>query len=82
MTAEGPGNVPFAGLRRNAPALAGGLLPVLGLFLFVPDIAPRPSDLPRVQLAHGRIVEVMPTTDPGTPDVRVEVLDSVEDGPH
>jgi uncharacterized membrane protein len=73
--------VPFAGLRRNARALAGGLVLVLGIFLLVPDVTPRPSELPLVQLVHGRIVELVPTTDPGTPDVRIEVLDSVEDGP-
>jgi uncharacterized membrane protein len=81
VTADGLGDVPFAGLRRNAVALVGGLLLVLGIFLLVPDIAPRPSDLPPVQLVHGRIVEVVPTTDPGTPDVRIEVLDSIEGGP-
>jgi uncharacterized membrane protein len=73
--------MPFAGLRRNARALAGGLVLVLGIFLVVPDVNPRPSELPLVQLVHGRIVELVPTTDPGTPDVRIEVLDSVEDGP-
>jgi uncharacterized membrane protein len=81
VTTDGPRDVPFAGLRRNATALAGGLLLVLGIFLLVPDITPRPSDLPPVQLVHGRIVEVVPTTDPGTPDVRIEVLDSVDGGP-
>ena len=75
------GHVPFAGLRRNAPALVGGLLLVLGLFLVVPDITPRPTELPPVQLVHGRIVALVPTTDPGTPDARIEVLDSVEGGP-
>jgi uncharacterized membrane protein len=81
VSASGPGEVPFAGLRRNAPALVGGLLLVIAIFMFVPDIAPRPSGLPPVQLVHGRIIEVIPTTDPGTPDVRIEVLDSIEDGP-
>jgi uncharacterized membrane protein len=81
VTADRPGDVPFAGLRRNATALAGGLLLVLGIFLLVPDITPRPSELPPVQLVHGRIVELVPTTDPGTPDVRIEVLDSIEGGP-
>ncbi len=54
---------------------------MLALFLLVPDITPRPSDLPPVQLVHGRIVELVATDDPGTPDVRIEVLDSVEGGP-
>ncbi len=81
MRGQGPGDVPFAGMRRNAPALVGGLLLVLGLFVLVPDITPRPSELPPVQLVHGRIVELVATDDPGTPDVRIEVLDSVEGGP-
>jgi uncharacterized membrane protein len=81
VSAADPEEVPFAGLRRNAPALIGGLVLVIALFQFVPDIAPRPSGLPPVQLVHGRIIEVIPTTDPGTPDVRIEVLDGIEDGP-
>jgi uncharacterized membrane protein len=81
VRARNPEDVPFAGLRRNARALAGGLILVVGIFLLVPDMTPRPSELPPVQLAHGRIVELMPTTDPGTPDVRIEILDSVVDGP-
>ncbi len=81
MTAQRPGDVPFAGLRRNAPALAGGLLVLLALFLLVPGITPRPSDGPPVQLVHGRILELVPTDDPGTPNVRIEVLESVEGGP-
>ena len=36
---------------------------------------------PPVQLVHGRIVEIIPTTDPGKPDVRIEVLDGIEGGP-
>ena len=81
MTASGPEDAPFAGLRRNAVALALGISIVVALFVLVPDIAPRPSGLPPVQLVHGRIVEVIPTTDPGTPDVRIQVLDSIDDGP-
>ncbi len=81
MRAAGPDDAPFTGLRRNAVALGLGIAIVVALFVLVPDIAPRPSGLPPVQLAHGRIVEIIPTTDPGTPDVRIEVLDSVEDGP-
>jgi len=81
VTAQGPGEIPFAGLRRNAPALVGGLLIVIGLFVLVPDIAPRPSGLPPVQLVHGRIVEIIPTTDPGTPDVRIEVVEGIPGGP-
>lgn len=81
MTARDPDEVPFAGLRRNAVALAAGIVIVVALFVVVPDIAPRPSGLPPVQLVHGRIVEIIPTTDPGTPDVRIEVLDGIEGGP-
>jgi uncharacterized membrane protein len=81
VRARGREDVPFAGLRRNARALAGGLILLVGIFLLVPDITPRPSELPPVQLVHGRIVEIMPTDEPGTPDVRIEVLESVEDGP-
>lgn len=81
MTARDPDEVPFAGLRRNAVALAAGIVIVVALFVVVPDIAPRPSGLPPVQLVHGRIVELIPTTDPGTPDVRIEVLDGIEGGP-
>lgn len=81
MTARDPDEVPFAGLRRNAMALAAGIVIVVALFVVVPDIAPRPSGLPPVQLVHGRIVELIPTTDPGTPDVRIEVLDGIEGGP-
>jgi uncharacterized membrane protein len=62
-------------------ALAAGIVIVVALFVVVPDIAPRPSGLPPVQLVHGRIVELIPTTDPGTPDVRIEVLDGIEGGP-
>jgi hypothetical protein len=50
------GEVPFAGLRRNARSLIVGLLLVGAIFMVVPDIAPRPSGLPPVQLVHGRIV--------------------------
>lgn len=81
MTARDPDEVPFAGLRRNAVALAAGIVIVVALFVVVPDIAPRPSGLPPVQLVHGRIVELIPTTDPGIPDVRIEVLDGIEGGP-
>ena len=81
MTARDPDEVPFAGLRRNAVALAAGIVIVVALFVVVPDIAPRPSGLPPVQLVHGRIVEIIPTTDPGKPDVRIEVLDGIEGGP-
>ena len=81
MSTTRPDAVPFAGLRRNAVALVGGLLIVLAIFVFVPDIAPRPSGLPPVQLVHGKILELLPSTDPGTPDVRIRVVDGIADGP-
>ena len=81
MSAAPGEEVPFAGLRRHATALVAGLLIVLAIFVLVPDIAPRPSGLPPVQLVHGRILEIMPTVDPGTPDVRIEVLEGIPDGP-
>ena len=74
-------DVPFAGLRRNARALAVGVGLLLAIFLLVPDIAPRPSGLPPVQLVRGRIVEFVPATDPSMPDVRIEVTQGIEDGP-
>ena len=39
--------VPFAGLRRNARALAGGLLLLLVIGSFVPDLTPPPTEPPR-----------------------------------
>jgi len=74
-------DVPFAGLRRNARALAVGVGLLLAIFLLVPDIAPRQSGLPPVQLVRGRIVEFVPATDPSMPDVRIEVTQGIEDGP-
>ena len=68
--------VPFAGLRRNAAALAGGLVILLAEFVFlVPDLAPPPSGPPPVELYLGRVVEFLPPGDDVTaPDVRVEIL--------
>ena len=73
--------VPFAGLRRHARALAGGTAVLLVLFLLVPDITPRASGLPPVQLVRGRIVELLTATDPSEPDVRIEVVQGIPDGP-
>ncbi|HEV8282028.1 MAG TPA: YibE/F family protein [Candidatus Limnocylindrales bacterium] len=81
MRATPSDEVPFAGLRRNATALVAGLLIVLAIFVLVPDIAPRPTGLPPVELVHGRILEIMPTSDPGTPDVRIEVVEGIPGGP-
>jgi uncharacterized membrane protein len=78
---DGDEPVPFAGLRRNARALAAGLGLLAAVFFLVPDIAPRPTELPPVILAHGRIVELLDAADPGQPDVRIEVLRGVDGGP-
>ena len=73
--------VPFAGLRRHARALAAGTVLLLVVFLLVPDITPRASALPPVQLVHGRIVELLTTTDPAVPDARIEVVEGIPGGP-
>jgi uncharacterized membrane protein len=54
---------------------------LLVLFVLVPDISPRPTGLPPVQLVRGRIVEVLPEVDPSTPNVRIEVVEGIEGGP-
>lgn len=74
-------DIPFAGLRRHARALAAGLVLLLVLFVLVPDITPRSSALPPVQLVRGRIVELVTTTDPSVPDVRIEVVEGIPGGP-
>lgn len=69
-----PVEVPFRGLRRNARALAGGLILLLGIVFLVPDLSPPPTQPPAVELLRGRIVELLPTTAAGTdPDVRLEI---------
>src|SRR5688572_12881002 len=74
-------DVPFAGLRRHARALLAGAALLLVMFVLVPDLTPRASELPPVQLVRGRIVEVLPEVDPSTPNVRIEVIDGIEGGP-
>lgn len=74
-------DVPFAGLRRHARALLAGAALLLVMFVLVPDITPRASGLPPVQLVRGRIVEVLPEMDPSTPNVRIEVIEGIEGGP-
>ena len=74
-------DVPFAGLRRHARALLAGAALLLVMFVLVPDITPRASELPPVQLVRGRIVEVLPEVDPSTPNVRIEVIEGIEGGP-
>jgi uncharacterized membrane protein len=66
--------VPFAGLRRNARALFGGIVLLVALFL-VPDLTPPATEPPPVELIHGRIVEFHDRTGGSTgPDVRIEVV--------
>jgi uncharacterized membrane protein len=74
-------DVPFAGLRRHARALAAGALLLLVIFVLVPDITPQASTLPPVELVRGRIVELVQTTDPSVPDARIEVTQGIPGGP-
>jgi uncharacterized membrane protein len=82
MTA-GADTVPFAGFRRNARALLVGFGLILGILILLPDLAPPPppGDIPPVQLAHGRILKIVPAANPSQPEVRIEVLEDVVDGP-
>lgn len=77
----GSDTIPFAGLRRHARSLVVGGLLVAAVMLLVPDVTPHPAELPPVQLVHGRIVALLPATDPGQPDVRIKVLDGTPGGP-
>jgi uncharacterized membrane protein len=67
-----------AGLRDNLGALLGGAA-ILIVILLLPDLTPPPTTPPPIELAHGRIVEVLePSADGTGPEVVVEILD----GPH
>lgn len=69
------GEVPFAGLRRNAAALVGGMAVLLAIVFLVPDLTPPASGPPPVELYLGRIVEFLPPGgDLTAPDVRVDIL--------
>ena len=68
-----PVEVPFRGLRRNACALAGGLILLLGIVFLVPDLSPPPTQPPAVELLRGTIVELLPPTDGTSPDVRLQI---------
>ena len=69
-----PSVVPFVGLRRNARALAGGLLLLISIGFLLPDLSPPPTE-PAVELLRGRIVEFLPAGDDVTaPDVRIQIL--------
>jgi len=70
---DGPVEVPFRGLRRNAAALAGGLILLLGIVFLVPDLSPAPTQPPAVELLRGTIIELLPATDATTPDVRLQI---------
>jgi uncharacterized membrane protein len=75
-----PSIVPFAGLRRNVPALLGGVLLLVGLWL-IPDLTPPSSEPPPVILVHARITELLPpSNEPGAPDARVLVVDGPQAG--
>ncbi len=75
-----PPTVPFVGLRRNAPALLGGLLLLVGLWL-IPDLTPPSSEPPPVVLVHARIVELLPpSNEPGAPDAKVLIVDGPNAG--
>jgi uncharacterized membrane protein len=72
--------IPFAGLRRNAPALFGGLV-LLFVLSLIPDLTPPSSEPPPVVLVHARIVELLDTGGvPGSPDARVIVVDGPQAG--
>jgi len=64
----GPGiatDPPFQGLRRNAKALAAGLILVVGIGFFLPDLTPPPTQPSPVELLRGRILELLPpSSDP------------------
>jgi uncharacterized membrane protein len=72
--------VPFAGLRRNAPAIVGGLIILVAIWL-VPDLTPPSSVPPPVALVHARVTDLLTTSGgPGEPDARVIVLEGPNTG--
>ncbi len=77
---DAPTTSPFGGFRRNARALVGGFVLLVGLWL-LPDLTPASSQPPPLTLAHARIVELLDTRDqPGRPDARVVVVDGPDAG--
>lgn len=76
-----PSDVPLRGLRRNARALAAGLILLVGIGFLLPDLSPPPTQPPAVELLHGRILEFLPNTgDVTAPDVRLLILDGPKKG--
>jgi uncharacterized membrane protein len=76
-----PVEVPFRGLRRNARALASGLILLLIIGFVVPDLSPPPTQPPPVELLHGRIVAFLSGGgDAAAPDVRLLVVDGPKKG--
>ena len=76
-----PGAVPFAGLRRNARALAGGFLLLLVIGFAIPDLAPPPTQPAAVELLRGRIVAFLPPGGEVTaPDVQIQILTGPQHG--
>jgi uncharacterized membrane protein len=71
--------VPFAGLRRNARALAAGGLLLVALWL-LPDLTPPATGSLNLELAHGEIVAVLPDAGEGQPNVRVRIVDGPRHG--
>jgi uncharacterized membrane protein len=68
------------GLARNARALIGGAILLLGLWL-LPDLTPPSDEQPPVELVRGRIVELMPENmATGEPDVRIQIVAGGEAG--
>jgi uncharacterized membrane protein len=76
-----PSLVPFAGLRRNARALAAGFLLLLVIGFVVPDLSPPPTQPPAVELLRGRIVAFLPPAgDVTVPDVQIQILTGPQRG--
>ena len=73
--------IPFRGLRRNARALASGLVLLLAIGFLLPDLSPPPTRQPAVELLHGRIEALLPNNgDVTKPDVRLTVLEGPKKG--
>ncbi len=73
-TSDDPGTeaVPFAGLRRHAVAIAGGLVLLVAIGFLLPDLSPPPTQPPPLVLFQGKIVAFLPPSDdPSQPDVRI-----------